>query len=282
MGRSRGPAIAGAVAVVALLVAGVVVSARSESAAALTRSRGRLVVECHASHSAPDDPIVLPGEPGLSHMHDFFGATEADAFSTAESLEGGPTTCQIKQDRASYWAPALYDNGDKVDPASSDAYYRAAPGVDPATVQSLPFGLKIIAGDSSSSEAQSTEIVGWGCGRNPRLTTAPTQCSERAELRLHVVFPDCWDGINLDSEDHKSHMSYSDGGRCDDDHPVPVAQLEFIVQYPFWDDPSMLVLASGSPYTAHADFFNTWEPDALEHEIDACVKRDIVCGVPTL
>jgi hypothetical protein len=282
VGRSRRPAVAAAIAVLVLVAAGVVIHARSDSAAALTRSRGRLVVECHASHSAPDDPIVFPGQPGLSHMHDFFGAAEVDAFSTAESLEGGPTTCEIKQDRASYWAPALYHDGEKIDPASSDAYYRAAPGVDHTTVQSLPYGLKIVAGDASARAPQSTDIVGWGCGRNPRLTAAPAQCSERAELRLHVVFPDCWDGVHLDAADHMSHMSYSTGGRCDDDHPVPVAQLEFIVQYPFWDDPSSLVLASGSPYTAHADFFNTWEPDALEHEINACVRGNIICGVPSL
>ncbi len=282
MGRGRKPAVAGAVAVLVLVVAGLLVSQRSPSSQVLPRSRGRLVVECLYSHSAPDDPIVFPGEPGLSHMHDFFGAEEVDAHSTAASLGDGPTTCQIQQDRASYWAPALYHDGDKIDPASSDAYYRAGPGVDPGTVETLPDGLKIIGGDSSSRNAQPIEVVGWGCGRNPRLTSEPAQCSEGAALRLHVVFPDCWDGTNLDSDDHKSHMSYSRNGRCDRDHPVTVAQLEFIVQYDFWGEPSTLVLASGSPLTAHADFFNTWEPDALENEIDACVRGDIICAVPTL
>jgi len=282
MGRSRRPGFAAVLAVLALVGAGMAVGARDDQAAPMDRSRGRLVVECRASHAAPDDPIVLPGRPGRSHVHDFFGATEIDAFSTARSLEGGPTTCQIQQDRAGYWTPALYHDGDKIDPVGSVAYYRAAPGVDPTTVQSLPYGLKIIAGDASARTAQSTDIVGWGCGGNPRLTATPTPCSERASLRLHAVFPDCWDGVNLDSADHRSHMSYSDDGRCDTDHPVPVAQLEFVVHYPFWEDPSMLVLASGSPYTAHADFFNTWEPEALEHEIDVCIRGDIICGVPSL
>ena len=282
MGRSRRPVLAAGVAVLALLAAGVVIGARSDSAEALARSRGRLIVECHASHSAPDDPIVFPGEPGLSHMHDFFGATEADALSTAESLEGGPPAA-----RSSRTVPATGRRRSTTTVTRSTRpaptrTTRAGPGVDHTTIESLPYGLKIIAGDSSAREPQSTDVVGWGCGRNPRLTAAPTQCSERAALRLHVVFPDCWDGVNLDSDDHRSHMSYSDRGHCDDDHPVPVAQLEFIVQYPFWDDPSMLVLASGSPHTAHADFFNTWEPDALEHEINACVRGNIICGVPSL
>ncbi len=282
MGRRRRPVLVAAAAVLVLVATGVAIGARSEPAADPAQSRGRLVVECLPSHSAHDDPLVFPGEPGRSHLHDFFGATGIDAFSTPDSLDGGPTTCQIRQDRAGYWVPALYHDGEKVDPQSSVAYYRAAPGVDPTSVRSLPYGLEIIAGDGLAREPQSTDVVGWGCGPNPRLTAAPTQCSAQAELRLHVVFPDCWDGANLTSDDHRSHMSYSRDGRCDNDHPVPVAQLEFIVRYPFWDDPSMLVLASGSPYTAHADFFNTWEPDALEREIDACIRGNVVCGLPSL
>ena len=27
-------------------------------------------------------------------------------------------------------------------------------------------------------------------------------------LRAQVFFPSCWDGVNLDSADHKSHMAY--------------------------------------------------------------------------
>ena len=43
---------------------------------------GQFVVECGYSHSAPDDPIVYPGQPGMSHEHDFFGNVTTDADST--------------------------------------------------------------------------------------------------------------------------------------------------------------------------------------------------------
>ena len=33
------------------------------------------ITECPYSHSAPDDPIRFPGQPGASHLHDFFGVT---------------------------------------------------------------------------------------------------------------------------------------------------------------------------------------------------------------
>lgn len=42
-------------------------------------------------------------------------------------------------------------------------------------------------------------------------------------IRLEVAFPSCWDGKNLDSDDHRSHMAYPDlvqDGNCPDTHPV--------------------------------------------------------------
>jgi hypothetical protein len=47
-------------------------------------------------------------------------------------------------------------------------------------------------------------------------------------LQIRVRFPCCWDGKNLDSPDHKSHMAYPsmmDNGVCDPDHPVRVMSL---------------------------------------------------------
>jgi len=37
---------------------------------------------CRFSHTAPDDPIVFPAQPGLSHDHTFFGNTTTSADST--------------------------------------------------------------------------------------------------------------------------------------------------------------------------------------------------------
>ena len=48
-------------------------------------------VECGWSHTAANDPIVYPGEPGASHHHDFFGNIATDANSPANGLRGGDT-----------------------------------------------------------------------------------------------------------------------------------------------------------------------------------------------
>src|SRR5215216_5502680 len=55
---------------------------------------------CRYSHSAPDDPIVHPGMPGMSHLHDFFGNVTTNADSTYDSLLGQETTCTRPEDTA--------------------------------------------------------------------------------------------------------------------------------------------------------------------------------------
>ena len=42
-------------------------------------------------------------------------------------------------------------------------------------------------------------------------------------LRIEVAFPQCWDGKNVDSPDHKSHVRYPSfvqDGTCPEDFPV--------------------------------------------------------------
>jgi hypothetical protein len=245
------------------------------AAAEPTPHNGRFHVECRFSHSAPDDPIVFPGEPGASHQHDFFGATATDAHSDVDALLAGDTTCDTRADTAAYWAPSLYDGDDRLRPISSTAYYRAAPGVDPSDVEPFPTGLMMIGGDSTSTEAQDPEVVGWACTVEARPQVSPPDC--RGGVLMQIVFPDCWDGEHLDSADHVSHVARSTASGCPGSHPVAMPQLEFHVNYPLPDDLSDLRLASGSLLTGHADFVNAWQPDKLAREVDYCIHADAYC-----
>ena len=83
----------------ALLVVEVLPSAR---AAGRTFFTDRL-----RNHRAPDDSILYPKQPGASHLHDFFGNTTTNAFSTYAGMLAGGTNCQEPGDTAAYWAPAL-------------------------------------------------------------------------------------------------------------------------------------------------------------------------------
>ncbi len=240
---------------------------------------GQFVVQCDYSHASFDDPIVYPGESGASHRHVFFGNVTTDANSTQASLDAGGTSCTQRLDRAAYWAPALILDGVPLDPVKSVAYYRAGIDVDPTTVQPYPSGLKVIAGDSMAMDAQPLSIVAWTCGAGIERSSTPPVCPTGRGLRMLVTFPDCWDGMNLDSADHQSHTAYSTGGLCRADHPVPVPQLQFSVEYDHSGAVDGLELASGGLFSGHADFVNAWDVDKLATEVALCLHRDVVCGV---
>jgi hypothetical protein len=240
---------------------------------------GQFVVECRYSHSAPDDPIVHRAMPGMSHRHDFYGATEVDASSTADDLLGTPTTCDKTVDTAAYWHPTLYDHDEAVVPLKVAAYYRAAPGIDPASVQTMPTGLALIAGDQTATAPQPGEATGWTCGSASGLSDEPPECPTGAPLHLVLTFQDCWDGVHLESEDTQSHVTYSTDGACPASHPVSIPQVTMAVAFPVTGPGHDLRLASGTVHSAHGDFFNAWDPAGLQREIDMCIRRGAVCDL---
>jgi len=239
----------------------------------------QFLVECQYSHAGSDDPIVFPGQPGQSHLHAFFGNTSVDAFTTIDSLAAGGTTCDQPLDKAAYWAPALLRGPEVLTPIKSTAYYRPGQGVEPSTVQPFPAGLVMVGGNSGATGEQPLSIVAWSCGAGIERAVRPPECTEARNLRLLVTFPDCWDGVNLDSPDHHGHVAYSSQGRCPQGYPVPVVQMQFSVEYPVWGPTDGLVLASGGLTTGHADFMNGWDQEKLASEVRLCLHREVVCGV---
>jgi hypothetical protein len=46
---------------------------------------------------------------------------------------------------------------------------------------------------------------------------------------------DCWDGVNSDSSDHRSHVAYGNGPECPSTHPKRIPQITFETIY-YTDD----------------------------------------------
>jgi hypothetical protein len=231
---------------------------------------------CRFSHRAPDDPIMYPGRPGVSHDHSFVGNTSTDASSTLASLHKAGTTCQRRGDTAAYWMPTLYVAGTPVPPSQATIYYQRAAS---KPLRPFPQGLKMIGGNSMAQRPQSLLVTFWDCGDLvdvPRSSAMPT-CPSGSSLRLRVNFPDCWNGRSLDSANHKSHMAYSVGGRCPRRHPVAVPALSVVYRYPTTGGPNA-VLASGGQYSGHADFVNAWNQRTLAALVSKCLNRLRHCG----
>jgi hypothetical protein len=236
------------------------------------------VTTCGFSHRNQDDLIVFPGQPGLSHDHTYFGATTTNASSTLESLREGGTTCQRPGDTAAYWVPTLFRDGVAVEPLGVTIYYRRR---TVAPLRAFPEGLRMIAGDARATSPQARRVTFWNCGVTAGVapSSEPPDCPEgrRNGLRLHVTFPNCWDGRNLDSSDHRSHMAYSERGVCPASHPVEVPSISLIVRYGITGADG-LELASGGVHSAHADFVNAWDQDALRRLVARCLNALRHCG----
>lgn len=240
-------------------------------------------VVCKVSRVAPDDPIVFFGQPGASHKHVFAGNTSVNASSTLATLEAGTSNCLLDRDTASYWQPQLYDSSGKaLLPYQLRAYYRAG---TLNTVSHLPHGLRMLAGDPHAVQLQSKSIAGWQCRHVSPDTIAigkqaalPT-CNSADLLEGSVVFPNCWDGVNLDAVDHRSHMAYGTGDSCDAAHPVRLPQLTLAYRYSPGQTNSQSYLSSmNTSLTLHADFFNAWNQTTLNQLVDRCINSGVHCG----
>ena len=233
---------------------------------------------CRFSHRAPDDPIVAPGRSGGSHSHDFLGNRSTSASSTYRSLRAAGTSCGRAGDTAAYWAPTLYDGSTALAPRVANIYYLPATR-DLASIQAPPAGLKAVAGDAKATSAQPMNVVRWKCSdeADTPASSTPPLCPEGSQLVLTVRFPDCWNGRQLDSADHKSHLAYSRRGACPGSHPRKLPLIALNLRYPTRGG-SGIRLASGSAYTAHADFFNAWDQRELERLVRECLNSGVHCG----
>jgi hypothetical protein len=249
-------------------------STTGTTAARPAQLRGvNFVSGCRFSHRNTDDPIVYPGQPGKSHDHTFIGNDTTNAFSTLASLQGKSSSCRRAGDSAAYWVPTLISaSGRPIVPRAATVYYRRH---TLAPVQAFPPGFRVVAGNSKATSPQGLKITYWNCGPlagvRPQATIPTCPNARRMGLALHVAFPDCWDGINLDSADHAGHLAYSLRGRCPADHPVAVPAVQVNVRYPSAGG-SGLTLASGGQYSGHADFFNAWDEATLQSLVTGCLN----------
>lgn len=279
--------------------------------------------ECALSHVAADDPILYPGQPGRAHTHDFFGSTETDAYTTDPT--GTPSTCfGGTLNSTAYWSPVLYnastaavENGvlvaDMVDHLSMESgairgfplqtYYKSGYHgvIGPMITRWFPQGLRIITGNMHTTTAQSTQVMYWSCANSARVddiynginhrTEIPPDCPAGKVLQMSTTFPNCWDGVNLDSPSHgvdpghprggggTGHMAYPLGWPdlgCASTHPIPLPE---IMQHVRWIVPpggtAGLLLSSDvggqrPGWSGHNDWWNGWDPEVGQSIIDTC------------
>ena len=125
----------------------------------------------------------------------------------------------------------------------------------------------------------------------------PASCPAGDAVRLTIIFPQCWDGTNLDSPDHKSHMAYPNyssagkfASKCPATHPVMLPELTEHFDYPVnagqetapshWRLSSDMYDASmKGGLSAHADWMMGWDVATMSSLVQNCLSKGLDCGV---
>jgi hypothetical protein len=255
------------------------------------------------------DPIVSPGI-ASAHLHSIIGG---NAFSRNMSDKmaatvANATTCDKSLDHSNYWVPQLYhQRSDKmfelVSWKGSAVYYQKracnyAAGLQTCNKSIVPLafpdGFRMLAGDTTRRTQNNSDFaqraVAMMCIQTDTSKEyngfPPTPCNT---LRAEVYFPSCWDGVNLDSPDHKSHVSYPaigdyNGGVCPESHPVALLSIfyEFFFDTSVYTDFNRFVFANGDTtgYGFHGDFIMGWtNRTALQNAHADCITAS---NCPTL
>ena len=170
---------------------------------------------------------------------------------------------------------------------------RQRPSPSNNNLTAFPPGFRVVAGNPGlrnftgdfAAQAISYNCLNYNGPATPETNEFPNMnCPDG--LRVQVYFPSCWDGKNLDSADHKSHMAYPasgayNNGPCPPDHPVQMISIFYEVIYQtnlfaneWYGSTQPFVLSTGDPtgYGFHGDFVNGWDVSVLQTAVDECLN----------
>lgn len=250
---------------------------------------------CVVSHFSYDDPIIFPGQPGLAHLHMFWGNTRTNAHSTPETLPfDGNSSCQGGINyRVGAWMPALFNDADEVViPDRLFVYYKTflREGGNYGAVQPVPQGLEMLASRSTMNYGN-------------QITIGRTDINGEEMLEASIAFPSCvatdngmLTGRPILSYRHmpdeqagvvNSHVAYPGGPSenqvdCPASHPyrfpTPQFQVAFKVseagENPYLSSDAMMNAAPLS--TLHGDYIFGMDP-ATSQLMVQCVQEARNC-----
>ncbi|MFE9017840.1 DUF1996 domain-containing protein [Streptomyces sp. NPDC007808] len=276
-------------------------------------SRGTFATSCGVNDNGlfnSDNVIVAPGvSNGAHHFHDYIGNQSNDAFASDEDLANAETTCVDQGDKSTYYWPVLrLQNGTQEQDANKpgggiegNAGEIVTPkdvtltfvGSPRGKVTEMPRLLRIITGDAKAFvNGPGNANASWSCTgfEDRQLKDKYPLCPQGSDVVRSFKFQSCWDGQNIDSANHRTHVAFAaaDGSCPNGFQAIPqlVQRIVYDVDAPSLQDGGRTtpLFAVDSfpeqlhkPVTDHGDFINVFDEDLMKQMVD-CINEGRTCG----
>jgi len=279
-------------------------------------SKGTFTTSCGVNANGlfnSDNVIVAPGVTnGAHHFHDYVGNQSNNAFASDDDLANADTSCEDKGDKSTYYWPVLrLQNGTKeqdADKPGGGIEGNAGEIVTPkqvtltfignqrSQVTEMPRLLRIITGDAKAFvNGPANANASWSCTgfEDRQLKDKYPLCPQGSDVVRSFKFQSCWDGRNIDSANHRTHVAFQDAaGNCPSGFeaiPQLVQRIVYDVNAPSLQDGGRTtpLFAVDSfpeqlhkPVTDHGDFINVFD-EGLMKEVVSCINGGRECGAGT-